>query len=69
VVPRAWTLYFAEMSGVGLDDAVPEEWIEGVEFRLRAEVPATFSEPSLGPGEGDDAAREVAGRIAARWEA
>ncbi len=68
VVPRAWTLYFAEMSGVGLDDAVPEEWIERVEFRLRAEVPATFSEPSLGPGEGDDAARDVAGRIAARWE-
>ncbi|MGZ4133382.1 MAG: acetoin utilization protein AcuC [Actinomycetota bacterium] len=68
VVPRAWTLYFAEMAGAALDDALPEEWIERVEFRLRAEVPVTFSEPSLGPGEGDEDAREVAARILARWE-
>ncbi|MGE5227778.1 MAG: acetoin utilization protein AcuC [Planctomycetaceae bacterium] len=68
VVPRAWTLYFAEMAGAALDDALPEEWIERVEFRLRSEVPATFSEPPLGPNEGDDDAREVAARIVARWE-
>jgi acetoin utilization protein AcuC len=44
VVPRAWTIAFAEMCGVELPDAIPEGWIETVEFELRAEVPATFSE-------------------------
>ncbi len=47
VVPRAWTLYFAEMVDVELPDHLPESWIEKVEFRLRAEVPATFSEPGV----------------------
>src|SRR4029453_8282661 len=43
VVPRAWTLAFAEMSGAApLDDALPEAWIEKAEFQLRGEVPATF---------------------------
>ena len=64
VVPRAWTLYFAEMAGADMDDALPEDWIEGVEFKLRAPVPVTFSEPSLGPGEGDDEARAVAAIVA-----
>jgi len=64
VVPRAWTLYFAEMAGAEMDDALPEDWIEGVEFKLRAPVPVTFSEPSLGPGEGDDEARAVAAIVA-----
>jgi acetoin utilization protein AcuC len=50
VVPRAWTLAFAEMCGVELPDALPESWIEKVEFELRGEVPATFSEP---PVDGD----------------
>jgi acetoin utilization protein AcuC len=47
VVPRAWTTYFAEMAGVSLPDAIPESWIEQVEFDIRGEVPATFSEPPL----------------------
>jgi acetoin utilization protein AcuC len=59
VVPRAWTLYFAEMAGAELPDAIPESWIEQIEFEVRAEVPVTFSEPSLGPGDGDDEARAV----------
>jgi len=40
-------------------DELPESWIEEAERRLRAEVPATLSEPALGPGEGDAAARAV----------
>jgi acetoin utilization protein AcuC len=60
VVPRAWTLYFAEMAGAELDDALPEGWIEQVEFQLRAEVPVTFSEPEVGPGNGDEDARAIA---------
>jgi acetoin utilization protein AcuC len=73
VVPRAWTLYFAEMVGATPEDALPEEWIEKVEFRLRGEVPATFSEPGLGPAPGDDDARAVAAAaielLGDRWHA
>ncbi len=47
VVPRAWTLYFSEMAEFGLPDALPESWLEQVEFQVRGEVPATFSEPAL----------------------
>ncbi|HJY31950.1 MAG TPA: acetoin utilization protein AcuC, partial [Actinomycetota bacterium] len=50
IVPRAWTLAFAEMSGAELPDALPEPWIEQVELEIGGEVPATFSEP---PPEGD----------------
>lgn len=59
VVPRAWTLYFAEMAAAELPDELPVGWIEAAELRLRAEVPTTLSEPSLGPGEGDGDARRV----------
>jgi acetoin utilization protein AcuC len=48
VVPRAWTLYFAEMCGVELPDALPEGWIEMVEFETRSAVPTTFSEEPPG---------------------
>ena len=65
VVPRAWTIYFAEMAGAELPDELPEGWIEQAEFELRAEVPITFSEPALGPGDGDDGAREVAAAVRA----
>jgi acetoin utilization protein AcuC len=49
VVPRAWTLAFAEMAGATLDDALPEAWIEKAELTARHEVPATFSEPVTWP--------------------
>jgi acetoin utilization protein AcuC len=44
VVPRAWTLYFAEMADTALPDDLPEAFIESVEFETRAAVPTTFSE-------------------------
>jgi acetoin utilization protein AcuC len=59
VVPRAWTSYFAEMCDAEVPDELPESWIEEAERRLRGEVPATLSEPALGAGEGDAAARAV----------
>jgi acetoin utilization protein AcuC len=59
VVPRAWTIYFAEMAGTELPDELPEGWIEEAERRLRGPVPATLSEPSLEPGRGDAEAAEV----------
>ena len=47
VVPRAWTIAFAEMAGAELPDALPEPWIEELERDIDGEVPATFSEPPL----------------------
>jgi acetoin utilization protein AcuC len=44
VVPRAWTIYFAEMAEAEVPDAIPESWIERAESQLRGEVPATLSE-------------------------
>ena len=49
VVPRAWTIYFAQMCDVELPDALPESWIEQVEFEIRREVPTRFSEPVMEP--------------------
>jgi acetoin utilization protein AcuC len=59
VVPRAWTIAFAEMCGAELPDELPESWIEEAERRARAEVPATLSEQDLGAGAGDEEARAV----------
>jgi acetoin utilization protein AcuC len=66
VGPRAWTLAFAEMAGAELADELPESWIEEAERQVHGEVPATFSEPELGPGEGDDEARRVAAAVRLR---
>ncbi len=65
VVPRAWTLYFAEMTGAAddLPDALPESWIEQAERLAEGPVPATFGELALGPSRGDDEAREVAAAV------
>ena len=65
VVPRAWTLYFAEMADAldDLSDELPQAWIEEAERRAEGQVPTTFSEPDLGPGPSDDAARAAADRV------
>jgi acetoin utilization protein AcuC len=44
VVPRAWTIYFAEMAQAQLPDALPESWIEEAEREAGHEVPHTLSE-------------------------
>jgi acetoin utilization protein AcuC len=48
VVPRAWTIAFAEMAGAGLDDALPEPWVEEAERRWGGAVPETLSEEPAG---------------------
>jgi hypothetical protein len=48
------------MCDADVPDELPEPWIEDAELRLRAEVPATLSEPGLGAGPGDEGARAVA---------
>jgi acetoin utilization protein AcuC len=47
VVPRAWTIAFAEMCEASLPDELPESWIEAAERTTRHEVPDTFSEPAV----------------------
>jgi acetoin utilization protein AcuC len=44
VVPRAWTIYFAEMAGTEIPDRIPEAWIERAEQEAGYEVPTTLSE-------------------------
>ena len=61
VVPRAWTLWFAEMSGAADDlaDELPPAWIQRAQDRWEGPVPTTFSEPPLGPSRADEEARRV----------
>ena len=65
VVPRAWTLYFAEMAGAlgDLPDELPPAFVEEAERRARGPVPTTFSEAALGPGPADERARAVADEV------
>ena len=58
VVPRAWTIYFAEMAGVVVPDALPPAWVERVTRDAGAAVPALLSEPALPGSEGDRASVE-----------
>jgi acetoin utilization protein AcuC len=47
VVPRAWTIYFAEMAQAELPDSIPADWIQKVRASSGAEVPSAISEPAL----------------------
>jgi acetoin utilization protein AcuC len=53
VVPRAWTIYFAQMCGAEIPDEVPESWIEIAEREAGHAVPVTLSEPPV-PTRGND---------------
>ena len=60
VVPRAWTIYFAEMAGAELADEVPRPWVEAAERESGEDVPRRLSEdPSEGLGAHDEAVRSV----------
>ena len=41
VVPRAWTIYFAEMAGVVIPDELPESWLEIVRGEYRIWCPSS----------------------------
>jgi acetoin utilization protein AcuC len=51
VVPRAWTIYFAEMAEAKVPDEIPEAWMEEAERQAGYAVPTTLSEPPTGPGD------------------
>jgi acetoin utilization protein AcuC len=42
VVPRAWTIYFAELIGAELPHEVPWDWLHDVEERCRERPPEVF---------------------------
>ncbi|MGD9695852.1 MAG: acetoin utilization protein AcuC [Thermoleophilia bacterium] len=44
VVPRAWTMLFAEMLGVELDDEIPESWWRASEELVGAPLPHRLSQ-------------------------
>ena len=46
VVPRAWTIYFAEMAGAELPDELPARWVERAEREAGHRLPHTLSEPA-----------------------
>lgn len=59
VVPRAWTIAFAEMSGSELADEIPAAWVETMEDRLGDAMPTTFSEPAPADDALDPATEET----------
>ena len=63
VVPRAWTVYFAEMARVEVPDQIPEAWIETAERESGSAVPATLSEPTLPGGGRDESVDEVVAAV------
>lgn len=51
VVPRAWTIYFAEMASTQIPDEIPERWLGQAQREAREELPATLSDgPIEDPG-------------------
>jgi acetoin utilization protein AcuC len=56
VVPRAWTIYFAEMAGAAadLDDRLPPAWLAAAERIAGHSLPPTLSEPPLPTTRADD---------------
>ncbi|MBW3641605.1 MAG: acetoin utilization protein AcuC [Actinobacteria bacterium] len=54
VVPRAWTIYFAEMTGAELPDSLPEPWVKRAEGQAGERVPPRLSEPPVTGSLADD---------------
>jgi acetoin utilization protein AcuC len=61
VVPRAWTIYFAEMAAVNVADEIPESWLDQARREAGYDVPAQLSEPPVSgsPVDPADVARVV----------
>jgi acetoin utilization protein AcuC len=64
VVPRAWTLYFAEMAGFEPDDELPPAWVERAAAEAGGAVPDRLLDPPAGRQGGDaDALRRTLDRV------
>jgi acetoin utilization protein AcuC len=44
VVPRAWTIYFAEMAEADIPDDIPSGWLQRAQADAGATIPSTLSE-------------------------
>ena len=53
VVPRAWTIYYAEMAGLTPADDLPEQWLARPELDGVDGMPARLSEPAVEESGGD----------------
>ena len=63
VVPRAWTIYFAEMADAQVPDQIPEGWLERVEFLpARGGAHHALRVPIASRGRGRGRARDRRGR-------
>jgi acetoin utilization protein AcuC len=65
VVPRAWTIAFAEMVGAPLPARIPDEWQELATSKGRGRAPTAFTDPNVevdpaALGRALDAARDAA---------
>ncbi|MEW6475783.1 MAG: acetoin utilization protein AcuC [Actinomycetota bacterium] len=49
VVPRAWTIYFADMAGVAVADDIPAAWLDRARALAGHEIPTRLSEPPARP--------------------
>ena len=56
VVPRAWTLYFAEMAGTTVPDELPPEWVERTSHEAGRAVPDRLTDAAVQGADGDEAA-------------
>ena len=59
VVPRAWTIYFAEMAGRDVPDEIPESWLGLASRHADGEVPGRLSEEPPPDGENHEAVVKV----------
>jgi acetoin utilization protein AcuC len=68
VVPRAWTIYLAEITGADLEGDLPEEWRElALQAGAPAELPTSLDDPPLqAPAGRLEQAREEAERATER---
>jgi len=62
VVPRAWTIYFAEMAGAEIPDELPPAWIERAAEEAGSSVPDRLTEPPW-EGLGPEAVAEVVEKV------
>jgi acetoin utilization protein AcuC len=65
VVPRAWTIYFAEMAEREIPDEIPASWLELAQAEAGAPVPDRLSEEPSGDGRDSGAVDAVLAEVKA----
>jgi acetoin utilization protein AcuC len=72
VVPRAWTIYFADMVGQELPDEIPSEWLDRARAEGGRDLPTHFEDPEVHLSDGREeeiaavaraATEETVGRV------